>query len=212
MFTGSAQHVASSERAFARTMNKHSKDIFLSYWQAGYEGADHINKANRSLSMNELTRHTHQARGDYLLLDKFGIKTVRESVGWRLVEKSGHFDFSSLESRVHAANEFGLQIIWTLCHYGWPDDIDVFSRTFIHRLTAYCERTVRHLDSVSDIAPVYSLINEISFTSWAVAQGYFPCPNPEGNDSSDLKRQLIRATLKRSGKSIRPPAFCSASR
>ena len=196
MFTGSAQHVASSERAYARTMNKHSKDIFLSYWQAGYEGADHINKANRSLSMNELTRHTHQARGDYLLLDKFGIKTVRESVGWRLVEKSGHFDFSSLESRVHAANEFGLQIIWTLCHYGWPDDIDVFSRTFIDRFAAYCERTVRHLDSVSDIAPVYSLINEISFLSWAVAQGYFPCPNPEGNGSSDLKRQLVRATLK----------------
>ena len=64
-------------------MKKHSKDILLSYWQAGYEGADHINNANRALSMNELTEHMHQARDDYLLLDKFGIKTVRESVGWR---------------------------------------------------------------------------------------------------------------------------------
>ncbi len=112
-------------------MNIHSTKIFSSYWQAGYEGSDHVNRANRSLSMNELTRHLHRARNDYLLLEEFEIKTVRESVGWRLVEKNGHFDFSSIESRAQAANELGIQVIWTLCHYGWPDDVDVFSHVLL---------------------------------------------------------------------------------
>jgi hypothetical protein len=61
--------------------------IFSSYWQAGYEGADHINGAGLPLSMNDITRHGMLAYDDYLLLNDFGIQTVRESVGWRLVEK-----------------------------------------------------------------------------------------------------------------------------
>lgn len=177
-------------------MNIHSTKIFSSYWQAGYEGSDHVNRANRSLSMNELTRHLHRARNDYLLLEEFEIKTVRESVGWRLVEKNGHFDFSSIESRAQAANELGIQVIWTLCHYGWPDDVDVFSRVFIDRFATYCERTVRYLNSFSAVAPVYSPMNEISFLSWAVAQNYFTCPGSERADSIELKRQLVRATVK----------------
>src|SRR5690242_2199502 len=92
--------------------------IFLSYWQAGYEGADHINSAGQPLSMNDATRHGDRAYDDYLLLREFGIKTVRESVGWRSVERDGRFDFSSVEARAHAARELGLQVIWTLCHYG----------------------------------------------------------------------------------------------
>lgn len=63
------------------------KKVFLSYWQAGYEGADHISHTGRPLCMNDATRHTDQAYDDYLLLKEFGISTVRESVGWRSVEK-----------------------------------------------------------------------------------------------------------------------------
>ena len=177
-------------------MNIRLREVFASYWQAGYEGSDHRNKANQLLSMNELTRHVHRARDDYLLLEEFGIKTVRESVGWRLVERNGHFDFSSIESRARAANELGLQVIWTLCHYGWPEDIDVFSHDFIDRFADYCERTARYLHSFSDVAPVYSPINEISFLSWAVIQNYFTCPGIGRNSNAELKRQLIRAALK----------------
>ena len=72
--------------------------IFLSYWQAGHEGADHINSAGHHLSMNDLTPHTHKAYEDYALLQEFGIRTVRESIGWRSVKREGHFDFSSVEA------------------------------------------------------------------------------------------------------------------
>jgi hypothetical protein len=48
--------------------------------------------------MNDLTPHTHKAYEDYALLQEFGIRTVRESIGWRSVERKGHFDFSSVEA------------------------------------------------------------------------------------------------------------------
>ena len=174
------------------------KEIFLSYWQAGYEGADHINCVGQPLSMNHATRHDARAYDDYLLLQDFGIKTVRESVGWRSVEKDGHFDFSSVEARVVAARELGLQVIWTLCHYGWPDDVDVYSPSFIDRFSLYCRHAVEYLESLShtDCVSVYSPVNEISFASWALSQNQFICGDLKGDDGGELKRQLVRATLK----------------
>ena len=76
-----------------RGMNIHSTKIFSSYWQAGYEGSDHVNRANRSLSMNELTRHLHRARNDYSLLEEFEIKTVRESRRMAISRKEWAFRF-----------------------------------------------------------------------------------------------------------------------
>lgn len=177
-------------------MKNNTKELFLSYWQGGYEGADHINKINQALSMNEVTRHIEFAYNDYSLLKKLGIKTVRESAGWRLVDQNGKYDFSILKSRVRAANELGIQIIWTLCHYGIPEDINIFSYTFIERFATYCKRIVNFLKIHSDIPPIYSPINEISFLSWAINQRYFSCSNIDNNNSIELKNQLIRATLK----------------
>ena len=89
---------------------------FSSFWQAGYEGADHINPLGEPLSMNEATGHFSRVREDYTALLGFNIRCVRESVGWRLVEKDGQFDFSSLEERARIAQELGIQICWTFCH------------------------------------------------------------------------------------------------
>ncbi len=173
-----------------------TKKIFASYWQGGYEGADHVNGAGLPLSMNDSTQHTHRAYDDYLLLKEFGIKTVRESVGWRLVEKDGYFDFSSIELRARAAQELGIQVIWTLCHYGWPEDINVYSPTFVDRFSLYCQHVVNYLESFSNTSPVYSPINEISFASSVAAQNHFAGSDFEGDGGAELKRQLVRATLK----------------
>lgn len=61
--------------------------IFQSYWQAGYEGADHINGTGLPLSINNSTQHPKLAYDDYLLLGDFEIGIVRESVDWRAVER-----------------------------------------------------------------------------------------------------------------------------
>lgn len=177
-------------------MNDISKKIFTSYWQAGYEGADHINVAGHPLSMNDSTQHAIRAYDDYLLLKEFGIQTVRESIGWRSVEKDGYFDFSPIELRARAAQKLGLQVVWTLCHYGWPDDIDVYSPAFIDRFAYFSEHAVNYLESFSDIAPIYSPINEISFISWAAANNCLTYSRLKEDNETELKRQLVRATLK----------------
>ena len=169
---------------------------FLSYWQAGYEGADHINHAGQALSMNQSNDHLGRVRQDYALLRQFGIRTVRESVGWRLVEHAGRFDFSSLEERARVAQEMGLQICWTFCHYGWPLDVDIFSPQFVSRFARLCGALCAYLAPFSDAAPVYSPINEISFTSWGLSVHMFTCTNMNRADAGvEGKRQLVRATI-----------------
>lgn len=57
---------------------------FSSFWQAGFEGADHINPAGIALDMNAINAHDVHIATDYAALAAFNIRSVRESVGWRL--------------------------------------------------------------------------------------------------------------------------------
>lgn len=169
---------------------------FASFWQAGYEGADHINQHGVKLAMNESNEHLTRVEQDYAALTAFNITTVRESIGWRLIERDGTYDFSSLIPRLEAAKEHNIQICWTLCHYGWPEDLTLFSDDFIPRFAAFCAATARFLAPWNAQPPVYSPINEISFLSWGLAVGLFPCANlPEDDPADACKRQLVKATL-----------------
>ncbi len=169
---------------------------FSTFWQTGYEGADHVTRAQQPLSMNASTGHLKNTNEDYLLLHEFGIKTVRESLGWRLVEKNGQFDFSIALPRARAAHELGIQICWTLCHYGWPDDVDVFASEFVTRFAQFCRAAAEFLAPYAQSPPVYSPINEISFTSWGLSVHLFHCKNMhDPRAQTEAKRQLIRATI-----------------
>jgi len=169
---------------------------FLTYWQSGYEGADHINHGGVRQDMNQANGHQQRAMEDYRLLKQFGIRTVRESIGWRLVEKDGRFDFSIIEARVHAAKELGLQICWTLLHYGWPDELDVYGDQFVPRFVRYCRAVAEFLKPFGGPAPVFSPVNEISFTSWGLSVRMFRCLNMDYEHASrEAKRQLVRAAI-----------------
>ncbi|MFO1434603.1 MAG: hypothetical protein U1F76_31735 [Candidatus Competibacteraceae bacterium] len=171
--------------------------IFTSFWLAGFEGADHSNSQGLALDMNAITQHRSQARQDYRLLSEFNIRTIRESVGWRLVETNGTFDFSPIASRVQAIRELGLQVNWILCHYGWPGDIDIFSPEFVTRFARYCEAVARYLRSQLDAPRFYTPINEISFLAWAVCESRLIYPYTEAlrSRSYEFKQQLVRAVL-----------------
>ena len=172
---------------------------FASFWQGGYEGADHVTHGGRLLDMNAANGHAGRAHADYLLLRQFGIDTVRESIGWRLVERDGVFDFSVLDERLLAARALGIQICWTFCHYGWPPEIDVYAPVFVTRFARFCRAAATYLARFAragDPPPVYSPINEISFTSWGLSVQMFRCKNSDDPRASDQgKRQLVRATL-----------------
>jgi UDP-galactopyranose mutase len=169
---------------------------FQTFWQVGYEGADHVNHAGQPQDMNRVTGHLQRARQDYALLSQFGIRTVRESIGWRLVERDGQFDFSPLLPRLEAARELGLQTCWTFCHYGWPEDVDIYSDDFVPRFVRFCQASARFLAPWLGEEPVYSPMNELSFTAWGLSVHMFRCLNMYHEHAGELgKRQLVRASV-----------------
>jgi hypothetical protein len=171
---------------------------FASFWMAGYEGADHVNSSGLPLAMCDITQHETQAAEDYARLDEFSIRTVRESAGWRLIERSpGRYDFSALATRARAARLLGIQVVWTLCHYGWPSDIDVFSAAFVDRFARYARAVATYLGDMTGAPPVYTPINEISYLSWAVCESgrIHPSQAELRHRQHDFKRQLVRAAI-----------------
>ncbi|MDB5806487.1 MAG: putative protoporphyrinogen oxidase [Betaproteobacteria bacterium] len=170
---------------------------FNSFWMAAFEGSDHINHHGEALALNELTGHQTLASADYERAAQFQMRTVRESVGWRLTERDGQFDFSHLEPRARAAATGGVQVIWTLLHYGWPAEIDILSEAFVRRFARYAAATAMHLARYSAVAPVYAPIHEISYLAWALCESDLTQPGRRNlrGQSAAIKRQLVRAAL-----------------
>ena len=168
--------------------------LFRSFWLAGFESACQINRAGRRLDMIAVTQHDRQAADDYRRLREVGICAARDGVRWPLIERGGRFDFSSLAPMVAAARAQGIQVIWNICHYGWPDDLDVFAPAFVERFARFCGAVARFMAEQSDEVPLYTPINEISFLAWAAGDvGYIhPCRRGRG---PELKRQLVRAAV-----------------
>jgi beta-glucosidase/6-phospho-beta-glucosidase/beta-galactosidase len=168
--------------------------VFDSFWMGGFEAACHVTDKGRRLDIIEATQHDVQVEHDYALLRSVGITTVRDAARWHLIEHDGRFDFSSLAGMVAAAERHGMQVMWTLCHYGWPDDVDVFSPEFPGRFARFAGEVARFIQSHSRRLPFYTPINELSFVSWAAGEvGWF---HPFGHGrGGELKRQLIKASI-----------------
>jgi beta-glucosidase/6-phospho-beta-glucosidase/beta-galactosidase len=177
-------------------IEQNDQSIFASFWMGGYEGADHLNGSDGVVSMCDITQHHLHAAADYARLADFGIRTVRESAGWRIVDQPDGFEFASLESRARAAQAEGLQVVWTLCHYGWPDGLDVFSADFVDRFARYAGAVAGYLRGFTSACPVYAPINELSFLSWAACEASrTQFDSRLCNRSQELRRQLVRAAI-----------------
>jgi beta-glucosidase/6-phospho-beta-glucosidase/beta-galactosidase len=173
----------------------HRPTLFSSFWMAGFESACHINLKNARLDMIAATQHDRFADADYARLRQVGITSVRDTVRWHLVEpRPGVFDFSSLDGMLAAARHQRMQVIWDLCHYGWPDDLDIFSPAFVDRFARFCAAVARRVGEQGDEVPFYTPINEISFFAWAAGEVGWFFPHARGR-GSEVKRQLIRACV-----------------
>jgi beta-glucosidase/6-phospho-beta-glucosidase/beta-galactosidase len=95
---------------------------------------------------------------------------------------------------IRAARAAGVKIIWDLCHYGWPDHLDVWSGEFVDEFARFSRAAARLLREESDDVPVYCPINEISYLAWAGGEAgrMNPCGTGRGDE---LKRQLVRACV-----------------
>ena len=162
----------------------------------GFEGASHINRADVRVDLMHLTQHDAQAASDYRLARSVGMETVRDGVRWPFVERrDGQFDFSSFLPMLRASVDAQVQVIWTLCHYGLPDGLDIFSPAFPDRFARYCRAVASIVAEHTDEVPFYTPINEISFLAWAAggADGFIH-PHAAGR-GGELKEQLVRAAI-----------------
>ncbi|MFL6194838.1 MAG: beta-glucosidase [Thermoanaerobaculia bacterium] len=169
--------------------------VFRSFWMAGFESSCHRRGDGRRLDLIAATGHDRWAAEDYARVRRSGIETVRDGARWHRIERSpGRYDMSSLLPMVRAARDAGVQVIWDLCHYGWPDGLDIYRPEFVDRFADYCRAVARLIADETDEAPWYTPVNEASFWSWAGGEvGYInPCSSGRG---FELKTQLVRAAL-----------------
>jgi hypothetical protein len=169
--------------------------VFKTFWMAGFECSCHRRGDGRRLDVIAATAHDRLAARDYARDRRLGIGTVRDGVRWHRIERSpGRYDFSSLLPMVRAAREAGVQVIWDLCHYGWPDGLDIFGPELADRFADFARAVARLIASETDEVPWYAPVNEISFWSWAGGDVAYLNPGATGR-GFELKAQLARAAL-----------------
>lgn len=176
-------------------MQLNSTRLFNSFWLGGFECASHRRNDGKRLDLLAATGHDQRAAADYRQLASHGIRTVRDGVRWHLIERTpGQYDWSSFLPMLHAAAATDTQVIWDLCHYGYPDDIDVWSSAFVERLASFAAATAQLVKDETGTVPLYCPVNEMSYWAWAGGEvGLF---NPYGIErGSELKRQLVRAAI-----------------
>jgi hypothetical protein len=169
--------------------------LFESFFLAGFECSDHRREDGRRLDLLRGTRHDTFATLDYARVLASGMTACRDGVSWIRTEPGpGVFAFSDFARRYHAVPE-RLTVIWDLMHFGYPDHVDVFAVDFPDRFAAYARAVARFMsDEGAGPAPMFSLINEMSFLSWA--GGDVACLNPFCLARGDeLKVQLVLATI-----------------
>ncbi len=161
----------------------------------GFECSTHRMKKRRRLDLIDATRHDEFAKADYERMTAMNMQVARDGLRWHLIEKAPlEFDFSSLQKQVTAARETGIQVIWDIFHYGYPDDLDIFSVEFPARFAAFSRASAQFLQAELNGQLYFCPVNEISFFSWAAGQvgHFYPFAKKRG---TELKRQLVRMNI-----------------
>ncbi|HOO16128.1 MAG TPA: hypothetical protein PLU99_03370, partial [Phycisphaerae bacterium] len=98
--------------------------LFQSFFIGGFECSSHKRRSGRRLDMIAATDHDRLALYDYTSLNALGIRTVRDGIRWHRIERTPyHYSFAADLPMVRAARQTGTQVVWDICHYGWPDDL-----------------------------------------------------------------------------------------
>lgn len=172
-----------------------ARSALHSFFLGGFECSSHFARPGERVDGIAATGHDRWAAKDYARLRAHGIRVARDGVRWHLVEPvPGRYDFSSVLPMVRAARDTGMQVIWDLCHYGWPDDLDIFSPAFVDRFARYARAFATLLADETDDVPFFAPINELSFFAWAGGEVAYFHPFAERR-GDELKAQLVRATI-----------------
>ena len=169
--------------------------LLPSFFGGGFECSTFRRRSGERLDLIASTAHDRYAQKDYQRLREQGLRFAREGVRWHLVETTpGRYDFSSVLPIVRAARLTHTQVIWDLCHFGWPDHLDLFKPEFVKGLASLAGAFAAWLVRQTDAPPLFVPVNEISFFSWASGDegSMFPFITGRG---FELKAQLVRACI-----------------
>jgi polysaccharide biosynthesis protein PelF len=170
------------------------RGLFASFFQGGFECSTHRRRDGLRLDMIAATRHDEHAHEDYALLAGMGLVTIRDGFRWHLIDKKGSYDWSSVLPMIRAARETGVQVIWDLFHYGWPDDLDIWSPDFVNRFSDYAHAATRLLKEETTGTIFLTPVNEISFVAWAGGEMAIMNPLTIGR-GNELKAILVRTAI-----------------
>ncbi len=138
--------------------------LFDSFFMGGFDCATHRRRDGRRLDLTAATHHDVNTAADYRMLGEHGIRTVRDGLRWHLIEIApGCYDWSSFLPMLRAAQQTRTQVIWDLAHWGWLDDIDIWTSAFIDRFARFARAAAQVVRGETDTVPFYVPVNEISF-------------------------------------------------
>lgn len=169
--------------------------LFDSYFLGGFECSTHRRRDGRRLDLLAATRHDQVVVQDYQQMLRHGIETVRDGVRWHRIETApGRYDWASFLPMLRAARDLGIQVIWDLCHYGWPDGLDLWTPAFVARFAGFAGAVAKLVRDETEAIPYYCPVNEISYWAWAggTVARFHPLARGRGQE---LKRQLVRAAI-----------------
>jgi beta-glucosidase/6-phospho-beta-glucosidase/beta-galactosidase len=165
------------------------------FFGGGFECSTHRRSDGDRLDLVAATAHDRWAQADYAALAALGLRWARDGLRWHHAEPApGRFDFSGFTPRLRAARDAGVTVVWDLCHYGWPDGLDIWTPAFPRRFARFARAAAEVVKAETDAVPYWCPINEISYWSWAGGDMAQMGPHARGR-GFELKVQLARAAL-----------------
>lgn len=168
--------------------------MFKSFFFAGFECATGYNEKREWIDQVRATHHDLHAEEDYRRLKEVGICAAREAIRWPLIDKDGAYDFTSVRPFLQASNKYGIEVVWDLFHYGYPEGLDLFSPEFVRRFASYCRATAEEIAANYSGTLYFTPVNEPSYFSWAAAEVGKFAPHLTGQ-GYQLKLALCRAAI-----------------
>ena len=168
--------------------------LFGSFFAAGFECSSHRRRDRRRLDLIAATDHDRCVAQDYRLVRAHGMRTVRDGLRWHLIDHGGGYDWSSFLPMLRAARDANVQVVWDLCHYGYPDHLQIWDAGFVESFARFAAAAAAIVAAETDQIPFYCPVNEISY--WAWAGGTVGRINPASRrHGPELKRQLVRSAM-----------------
>ncbi len=169
---------------------------FQSFWMAGFECSDKLNVNRQRVDMLSLTGHLTQPDIDYKLFKDLEISTVREGIRWSFVETAPYqYNWTEVERRIRYGVENGIQQVWDICHFGFPDGVSPLDNNFTQRLVNICVSFVKLFRSIStNDELIITPINEVSFLSWLGGEAAGTVPY-HTNNGWEVKYHLMKAFI-----------------